>query len=93
MRFLHDFEVFSHLYNTKILVEILTQIAIELKDMLSWMTPNFLREYALVRCYEEIAIELFYPFHTVRIVKPFEESFKDCDIQVIAAYLLVHRID
>ena len=41
MRFLRHFEIFSHLYNKKILVEILTQIAFELKDMLSRMTPIF----------------------------------------------------
>jgi hypothetical protein len=58
MRFLRHFEIFSHLYNKKILVEILTQIAFELKDMLSRMTPNFLRKYVLTRCYEEIAIDL-----------------------------------
>jgi hypothetical protein len=58
LHFLQHFNVFEKLYNVKTLVEILTQIAIELKDMISRMTPKFLKNYILTRCYEEITIDI-----------------------------------
>ena len=39
------------------------------------------------------SLEIFYPLHAVRIVKPFEESFKDSNIEIIGSYPLMHRIN
>ena len=58
LRFLNCFQVFDEIYDTKTKVDIILQIARELENLVSERTSEFLRDYVITRCYDEVTIKI-----------------------------------
>ena len=58
LTFLKFFQVIGEIYDTKTKVDIILQIAKELNNLVSEMTFEFLRNYVINRCYDEVIIKI-----------------------------------
>ena len=52
------FSGLCEIYDTKTKVDIILKIAKELENLISEMTSEFLREYVITRCYDEVRIKI-----------------------------------
>jgi hypothetical protein len=58
LTFLRLFEIFDEIYDTKTKSKILEKIAFELENLVGEMTVDFLRNYIINRCYDEVVIKI-----------------------------------
>lgn len=58
LEFLEFFDIFVELYGVKIRNNLLIDIALELENLLNRVTQEFLRDYIIQRCYEEIKMDI-----------------------------------
>lgn len=68
LEFLEYFDVFTELYGLNVRNSILIDIALELENLLPRVTSEFLKDYIIQRCYEEIKSDIALRNHPLSIL-------------------------